>query len=325
MNKTVLAAIAAGTAAASIALAAWPSKPPVEDSCCAPDAPAQFVSFAAARCTGSAFCRACSNCSSCAHCKSGGSCGACSRPVVPAMPKPAPVVPRPDPAPKATPEPKSTTPAPKPEPRPKPAPDPTREARSKLNMGAGMERMERLREAALYYRQALDLDPQGEHGKEARKSLTRITGQVIGPDAVVTKIIDGYTIEARTGDGKPFEVRFLGIDPPPAANPEHSNPAFTRKAADLTETTLLRQPVWLAFDHLGESKDDQGRTIAYVYRKKDGLSFNRHLIARGYARVAGTPFGARASFLEAERQARRERLGIWGLDFVPGPKSRDSP
>jgi hypothetical protein len=32
----------------------------------------------AARCTGSANCRACTNCSRCAYCKGGGSCGACA-------------------------------------------------------------------------------------------------------------------------------------------------------------------------------------------------------------------------------------------------------
>lgn len=33
----------------------------------------------AARCTGSASCRACTNCSRCAHCSNGGSCGVCAR------------------------------------------------------------------------------------------------------------------------------------------------------------------------------------------------------------------------------------------------------
>src|SRR5687767_10408221 len=55
----------------------------------------------AAKCVGSADCRACSNCSRCGHCKSGGSRGVCARVRAPSE-APAPDrVPQPAPAPES--------------------------------------------------------------------------------------------------------------------------------------------------------------------------------------------------------------------------------
>lgn len=68
----------------------------------------------AARCTGSAYCRACSTCSSCGHCKAGGSCGVCA----PRTPPKAPAV-----TPTPTPPPQRTTPVPQP---PRPAREPAK-------------------------------------------------------------------------------------------------------------------------------------------------------------------------------------------------------
>lgn len=313
MNKPVLAAIAAGTAVASLALAVRLAIAPADVSCCAEDAPAQLVSFSSARCTGSPYCNACSNCSNCAHCSNGGSCGVCARPVF------MPVVPRVVPAsPRRSPNPKPDKPKANPTPKPAPAPDPYREARSQLRMGQGMERMKNLKEAARYYRQALESDPNGAAGKEAAKSWTRLTGLELGPDAIVTAVIDAYTIKVRPGTGAEFEVRLLGVDPPNAAEPARTDDPLPRKATGFIESALLRQAIWLGFDPSHPRKDPNGRTYAYTYRKKDGLLINRQLISQGYGVATSKARHVFSdSFRAAERDARAAKAGIWGTDFIP--------
>jgi micrococcal nuclease len=86
---------------------------------------------------------------------------------------------------------------------------------------------------------------------------------------------------------------------------------FGPEAAAYTHARLLGRSVRLEDDV--ETHDIYGRRLAYVI--VDGERFDDELLHLGYARLLLIPpneMHARA-MLEAEREARRERRGLWGV------------
>ena len=58
--------------------------------------------------------------------------------------------------------------------------------------------------------------------------------------------------------------------------------------------------------------DRYGRTLAYVYLK-DGTFLNADLIIKGYGQAMTVPPNVKYSekFVELERKAREEKVGLW--------------
>jgi micrococcal nuclease len=150
--------------------------------------------------------------------------------------------------------------------------------------------------------------------QEQIKELSeRIKGEVIedkcfarqidptGPTklATVTYIFDGDTIEV---DGKE-RVRYLGIN-----TPESGRPYFS-EATELNKKLVNKKEVLLEFDV--QTKDQYGRTLAYVWI--GDTMVNLELICRGYANIYTSPPNLKYAdlFLEAEREAREARRGLW--------------
>lgn len=131
-------------------------------------------------------------------------------------------------------------------------------------------------------------------------------GAAVLTDRVVD-VIDGDTVRtARYG-----RVRYIGIDTPEldADDPDVRRMAW--QAREANERLVAGREVQLVLDV--QSHDRYGRLLAYVW--VDGLFVNAWLLQQGYARVLTVPPNVRYAerFLELERQARRERRGLWGL------------
>ena len=140
---------------------------------------------------------------------------------------------------------------------------------------------------------------------------------MIEPNAVVTKVIDGDTIDV-TVDGHDDRVRFIGIDTPEIAHPamgeRPANDAdcYGDAAAGYTRSLLSRgTPVRLERDVV--ARDDYGRMLAYVYRAGDGIFVNYEIIRHGYARPLSIPPNTSYAelLLEATRQAEHADAGLW--------------
>ncbi len=70
------------------------------------------------------------------------------------------------------------------------------------------------------------------------------------------------------------------------------------------------QEVSLEYDW--EKKDKYGRTLAYIYRKSDGLFINAEIIKQGYGfAYTRFPFKYLDEFRQYEQNAREKYLGLW--------------
>ena len=123
--------------------------------------------------------------------------------------------------------------------------------------------------------------------------------------AEVTRVIDGDTIDVRMAE-EIYRVRYIGMDTPETyGGMEHYGPQATEKNRELVEgkTILLAKDV--------SETDRYNRLLRYVFA--DGLFVNYELVRQGYATVTTFPpdVSCEATYLEAERFARENGLGLW--------------
>jgi micrococcal nuclease len=121
----------------------------------------------------------------------------------------------------------------------------------------------------------------------------------------VTRVVDGDTIEVSPQVEGTEDVRLIGIDTPETDAP------YGSEATEFTTERLEGQDVTLEFDE--ERVDPYDRALAYVWLGDE--LFSETLVREGYARVDTFPPNVKYEerFIEAERPARAESLGIWGL------------
>ena len=141
---------------------------------------------------------------------------------------------------------------------------------------------------------------------------------------IVTKIVDGDTIYCSQGYGKEQKVRLIGIDTPESSkNPKtyrdaertgesvesiielgKKSTAFVKSRISVGEEVRLELDVQL--------KDRYGRILAYVYLP-DGSMLNELIVREGYAQVMTIPPNIKYQglFVEAEKDARKNKRGLW--------------
>lgn len=124
----------------------------------------------------------------------------------------------------------------------------------------------------------------------------------------VKTVVDGCTVALDNGE----RVKLIGLNVPQKSDASTLRQAFADETQKHLKQLTLGKRVWLEYDV--RRKDGKGNTLAYLYRKADGLLINGEMIKNGYASVMlQTPFKRQAEFKEYERQARQGRKGVWGL------------
>lgn len=129
----------------------------------------------------------------------------------------------------------------------------------------------------------------------------------------VIRIIDGDTVELEGGD----RVRYIGMDTPELS----SNDCFSREATNKNKELVENKEVKLEKDV--SEKDRYGRLLAYVYV---GDTFvNLELVRQGFAKAYTYPPDVKYSsqFVEAEKYARDNKLGLWG-DACTGTETNNN-
>ncbi|MBI5188299.1 MAG: thermonuclease family protein [Nitrospirae bacterium] len=123
---------------------------------------------------------------------------------------------------------------------------------------------------------------------------------------VVKKVIDGDTIELKSGD----VVRYIGIDAPETIYSRRMSEAFWKEATEANRELVEGKTVRLEYDK--QVKHDN-RLLAYVYVGE--IFVNGELVRKGFALYS--PFGPNRSkdtlLFQYENEARKNRLGIWAL------------
>jgi micrococcal nuclease len=154
----------------------------------------------------------------------------------------------------------------------------------------------------------------------------------------VTRVIDGDTVEARFPNGEIDTLRLLGVDTPETTlnriSPEEFEgiPDTTagrdylfnwgEKATEFATTTLQDETVRIAVDPEADRRGGFGRLLVYIYVGES--NFNKRLISEGYARMYDSQFSKRGEFLDAEKTAQENRVGLWDFDG-PTPTRTATP
>lgn len=128
----------------------------------------------------------------------------------------------------------------------------------------------------------------------------------------VIRVFDGDTIVVKYG-GKYEKVRMLCVNTPESVHQdEKQNIPMGKVASRYTQKKLIGKDVRLEFE-IKRIRGNHGRLLAYVF--VDGQNFNLDLVRQGlspYYTKYGKSEKYDAEFRVAEKQARKEKLNIWG-------------
>ncbi|PAO69938.1 thermonuclease family protein [Bacillus sp. X2(2017)] len=129
-------------------------------------------------------------------------------------------------------------------------------------------------------------------------------------EVTVRRVIDGDTFIADV-NGTEEKIRLILVDTPETVHPTKAVQPYGKEASAFSKKTLENQSVYLEFDK--EKRDKYDRLLAYVFLK-DGTSFNKILLEKGYARLAVFPPNTKylEQYSKAEKTAKQEHKGIWG-------------
>lgn len=146
--------------------------------------------------------------------------------------------------------------------------------------------------------------------------------EVNGEGAIVSKVVDGDTIELAGGQ----TVRLIGIDTPETVDPRRPVGCFGKEASNEAKNLLLGKEVILQKDV--SEQDKYGRLLRLVFlpledgppsgeaRPEGGqtLFVNDYLIREGFAKVLTYPPDVKYNeqFRQAEKEARENKRGLWG-------------
>jgi micrococcal nuclease len=131
-----------------------------------------------------------------------------------------------------------------------------------------------------------------------------VTTLVLGEEVVVTRVIDGDTIVV----GK-RRIRLIGVDTPELRPVQ----PFGLEAKVFVEKEIsgVKGKVKLTID--GSERDRYGRELRHVYIGESMLA--EKLLFAGLAKAElkyNYSRTVKRKFLNAEQQAKRKKLGIWG-------------
>ncbi len=129
-----------------------------------------------------------------------------------------------------------------------------------------------------------------------------------GENGLITEVIDGDTVILENGK----HIRLLGINTP------EEGMYFYREAKAVLEAMVLEKELVLEKDVT--DLDIYGRQLRYLFL--DSLFVNLEMILRGFANIYTNPPDVKYAdkFLEAERYARENNLGLWELSVLDNIK-----
>lgn len=123
---------------------------------------------------------------------------------------------------------------------------------------------------------------------------------------------DGDTLRANI-NGQPTTVRLTCVDAP------EKKQSFGRQASERLKALL---PKGQTVSVRPVNKDRYGRTVGEVY--VNGQSINLQLVREGYAVVyreyINNCKATKSEYLQAEQQAKSQKLGLWAQSTVCLPK-----
>ena len=129
-------------------------------------------------------------------------------------------------------------------------------------------------------------------------------------EAIVTRVIDGDTIEVNLG-GSIYKVRYIGIDTPETVHPTQPVECFGQEASDKNSELVAGKTVRLEKD-VSET-DKYGRLLRYVW--VGDIFVNDYLVRQGYAYASTYPPDVKYAdqLAQAQTEAIGNNRGLWAV------------
>lgn len=158
-----------------------------------------------------------------------------------------------------------------------------------------------------------------EQGIKQQGSTTSSTHIVT--NALVVKVVDGDTIEARTDRGNETEkIRLLGINTPESVDPRRPVQCFGKEASTFAKQLMEGKRIALKEDVQADDRDKYGRLLRNILLE-DGTDVNALLIKEGYAYAyVSFPLNKdrKAEMRRLEQEARTAKRGLWSPETCDG-------
>jgi len=136
---------------------------------------------------------------------------------------------------------------------------------------------------------------------------------------MVEGVTDGDTIKVDI-DGSIETIRLIGMDTPEIVDPRKPVQCFGKESSEKAREMLGGKKIRLEADPTQGERDAYNRLLRYVYLE-DGTSFDRWMIAEGYAHeytYQSKPYKYQAEYQSAEKSAREGKKGLWADDTCKG-------
>lgn len=132
--------------------------------------------------------------------------------------------------------------------------------------------------------------------------------------ARVARVKDGDTLVANSSEGEKITCRLYGVDAPETAKRKKLGQPYGKEAFQELKSLVLDQDVNITV----VNTDRYGRSICQI--EKENLNVNLEMVKRGlawaYVEYLKRPHAS--IYLEAEKEAREKKLGLW-KDVNPTP------
>lgn len=130
-------------------------------------------------------------------------------------------------------------------------------------------------------------------------------------------VVDGDTVHLK--DGR--KVRVLSINTPEVAWEDKPGEPFGDQAKTAAKIFLKNQKQ-LYLQQFDQDQDNHGRTLGHIFRQ-DGKSLSEAVLSQGlaYQTFVGDPDIYTNCLRSAEKNARKEQLGVWSNNPVTPVKS----
>lgn len=133
----------------------------------------------------------------------------------------------------------------------------------------------------------------------------------------VLKVVAGDNIKIDV-NGEVVDIRLIGVDAPNIFVPLGEPECYATESADILEEILDGNLVSYKADESQGDTDRYGNLLRYVYIEdgdENDKTLNEILIERGlvYEYTYDEPYLLRNNFLEAEKKAKNEGIGLWSI------------
>jgi endonuclease YncB( thermonuclease family) len=126
-------------------------------------------------------------------------------------------------------------------------------------------------------------------------------------EGFVQKVSDGDTVTLITRDGSKLRVRLYGIDAPEVRHGRKPGQGFGEEAKRALAGKVLRKDVTLTIQDIDRYK----RVVGII--RIDNRNINEEMVRDGWAwaykEYLRGPYAS--EFIDAEREARGKKLGLW--------------